>query len=455
MKIDHFREMQLLHEVGQNPSVTQRDLGRRIGLALGMINHRLRRLAEAGCIEILEMEGNRIQYHLTEKGLTERNRLVSEYLDHCMRYYRQVREQLHEKLSAFLQQGESRFALWGMGEIAEAAFLTIQEVGGTLVGVFGNSETKRSFFQVPVQPWDRIADTEFDRVIIAGSEGREEEDRRLRSFGVSSDKILRLSEEVPYLPKADLHNGFAPVSSSWQPEPALTDVVILCGGRGTRLKSLTAGTPKPLLRVADEPFLLRLMRRLKDGGFQRFVLAAHYLPGQFHTFAQVHQKEFPGMKVVVEPQPLGTGGALRHAVESVLTPAFLALNGDSWVEQEMGPLLREHSRHERDFTVVAVRADRVQGEALKKGVWKIGAEGQIVGFETQENAREGWVNAGCYVLNRSMVTCWPVGSYSLEANLMTLLQGRRSGVFCSPGRLLDIGTPETYASSREILGVIS
>lgn len=454
MKPDRFREMQLLHEVAQNPCLTQRDLGKRIGLALGMINHRLRCLSEVGWIEVIEVERKRIQYRITERGMQEKNRLLSEYLEHCMGYYRQVREHLKEQLGAFLLNGESRFALWGMGEIAEAAFLTIQEVQALLAGVYGDPEIKRSFFQVPVQPWAAIAGAEFDRVILAGSEGWVEQERRLQSFGISSQKILRLPEEASYLPKTGLHRWFTPVRSGWEPEPALTDVIILCGGRGTRLRSLTEATPKPLLPVGGEPFLLRLMRHLKEEGFRRFVLAAHYLPGQFHAFSEAHQEEFPGMRVVVEPHPLGTGGAIRHAAESVLSPSFLVLNGDSWVEQPMVPVLREHARHGRDFTVVAVRAGQVQGEALKKGVWKIGADGEIVGFETQENAREGWVNAGCYVLDRDLVTFWPVGSYSLETNLMTLLKERRSGVFCSAGRLLDIGTPDAYVRSGEVLDLL-
>lgn len=234
--------------------------------------------------------------------------------------------------------------------------------------------------------------------------------------------------------------------------PATTDVIILCGGRGTRLGALSLSTPKPLLPVGGEPFALHLIRRLAGEGFGRVVLAAHYLAVQFYDFVLAHQGVAQELELLVEPQPLGTGGALRFAAEAVRSETFVALNGDTWMTQPLAPVLEEHARAGRDCTAVVTPAARVEGGASGKGVWDIGADQQVRGFATPDVVSSGWVNAGVYVLGRSLVRSWPSGGpYSLEAEAPRLLRGARAGLFYSDTRLLDIGTPESYARAAHEL----
>ena len=254
-----------------------------------------------------------------------------------------------------------------------------------------------------------------------------------------------LSAAVPVVQQL-FANGSPAASAAVQ-----LDLVVLCGGRGTRLGQLSATTPKPLLPVDGEPFLLRLLRRMKQQGCGHMVLGAHYLAEQFEAFARVHAREFPHLEVVVEPEPLGTGGALREAADSVRSSTFVAINGDSWLPQPLAPVCQEHVRSQRRFTAVVVRTSHVHGGAVDKGLWDLGPDGAVRGFATQGRATDGWVNAGCYVLDRAMVRSWPRGSYSLEANLPHLLKGERAGVFCSTAHLLDIGTPECYARAGQAL----
>lgn len=226
--------------------------------------------------------------------------------------------------------------------------------------------------------------------------------------------------------------------------PATTDLMVLCGGRGTRLGSLTDQTPKPLLPVGDRPFLLHLLLRMKREGFTRVILSAHYRAEQFQRFLSTYGDLVPDVQLVVEPEPLGTGGALRYAMEQVRSSVFVVLNGDSWVWQPVASVLAEHQRVQRACTIVAVQASHVTGRALNKGRLQIGANDRLEDVTTQETVTDGWVNAGIYVLDRAMVASWPKGSYSLEATLPTLVKGYHAGVFRSQGRLLDIGTPECY-----------
>ncbi len=238
--------------------------------------------------------------------------------------------------------------------------------------------------------------------------------------------------------------------------PANVEAVILCGGRGTRLGTLSAATPKPLLRVGGEPFVLHLIQRLAREGVTRVVLAAHYLAAQFGAFVLAHRGLVPELELLVEPHPLGTGGALRFAAEAVRSETFVALNGDTWMTQTIAPVLQEHADAGRDCTAVVAPAARVECGASQKGVWDIGPEHEVRGFTTPDLVSSGWVNAGMYVFKRALVLAWPTGSYSLEAEAPRLLRGARAGLFYSNARLLDIGTPESYArAAQELAGSAS
>ena len=240
------------------------------------------------------------------------------------------------------------------------------------------------------------------------------------------------------------------IGTSSRSAAAATDVVILCGGRGTRLGALSAHTPKPLLPVGGEPFLGHIVRRLQRGGFRRVLFAAQHLAEQFHSFLAAYRQEGLDLRLIVEPEPLGTGGALRHAVDTVESPVFVALNGDTWLAEPVSWVLEAHLRAGRQCTAVIVRSSQVDGGARQKGVWRIENGGQVTGFTTEEAVSDGWINAGCYIFDSAVVRSWPGGRYSLEAEAPSLLRGVRTGLWYSDGRLLDIGTPACYAEANRM-----
>jgi len=235
-------------------------------------------------------------------------------------------------------------------------------------------------------------------------------------------------------------------------DPSDVDVVVLCGGRGSRLGPLTERVPKPLLPVGEHPFLLHQLMRLQHEGFRRFILAAGYLSKQFEEFARTWREAAPGMEVVIEPKPLGTGGGLRLAAERVRSERFVALNGDSVLDEPITPVLATHCEASRAMTLMAVRAARVVGGAAQKAICHLGAQDALLGFETVGHEAEGWINGGVYIIERAMALSWPVGAYSVESEMMWLVAGWRVGVWRSQGQLLDIGTPDCYAQAAEILG---
>ncbi|MBI4223665.1 MAG: NTP transferase domain-containing protein [Deltaproteobacteria bacterium] len=227
------------------------------------------------------------------------------------------------------------------------------------------------------------------------------------------------------------------------------DVVILCGGRGERLGPLTQKTPKPLLKIGKDPFLVHLLSQFQKDGFERLILAAHYMADQFQTFVKEHAALFPRLKLVVEKEPLGTGGALRHAASHVESPDFIAVNGDVFLSQSLQPVLEHHRRAASLFTMVAVRADKVEGAVANKGGLKMDEAGRLLRFQGHSREDEPWVNGGFYAVNKKRLLRWPEETYSLEKRLLSLMKPDPVNVFQSEASLLDIGTPECLAAAND------
>ena len=243
----------------------------------------------------------------------------------------------------------------------------------------------------------------------------------------------------------------SPATASNRVLAATTDAVILCGGRGSRLGALSVAIPKPLLPVAEQPFVLHLIQRMKREGFARIILAAHYQADHFLTFLFAHPNAVDVLELMVEPTPLGTGGALRYVADHIHSPQFLVVNGDTWLSQSLTPVLRAHHEAARACTAVVVHSNRVAGGARRKGVWRMGPHDTVRALTTEEEVTNGWINGGVYVFDRDVVCSWPQGCYDLEANLPSLLRGRCAGLFYSDAHLLDIGTPECYAKAAQVL----
>src|SRR5271154_295249 len=124
---------------------------------------------------------------------------------------------------------------------------------------------------------------------------------------------------------------------------SLPDAVILCGGAGVRLKSITGEIPKPMAKIGGRPFLELLLVQLKRHGCSRVVLSAGY---KHEVIRGYFGEKALGLEIVysVEVAPLGTGGALAQAAGEITTDITLVMNGDSYAEVDLGSLVSAHSK---------------------------------------------------------------------------------------------------------------
>jgi mannose-1-phosphate guanylyltransferase len=230
--------------------------------------------------------------------------------------------------------------------------------------------------------------------------------------------------------------------------------IVLVGGEGTRLRPLTDTTPKPALTLVDRPFLAYMIEWLARHGVSEVVLACGFLP-QVLREALAGEEERAGVSIryVVEPEPLGTAGAIRFAADQLgeeLDDRFLALNGDVLTDLDLTELLRAH---EERGALATIGLHPVE-DSSAYGLVRSGEGGEVLEFaEKTGKAVPGEVNAGMYVLERSVLDLIPPGrNVSIERSVFPAMVGEGLRALPLDGYWMDIGTPERYlAASWDIL----
>ncbi len=223
--------------------------------------------------------------------------------------------------------------------------------------------------------------------------------------------------------------------------PGIT-AVVLAGGKGTRLAPVLPDVPKVLAPVNGRPFLAWLLDLVSASGVSTTVLCTGYkAPLVEETMGARHQD----MALVYsrEHDPLDTGGALRLALDHIPTETVLAMNGDSFVNADLPAYFSWFAQKEIKAGMLVVRVP----DTARYGRVKFLESGRITGFSEKGAARgQGWINAGMYLLNKSLVSSIvPEKRHSLERDFFPQLarQGLLFG-HASQGDFLDIGTPETF-----------
>ena len=193
---EHERNLEILTAIGEGAPVTQRALAEQLGVALGLANLCLKRLASKGLIKVMEFPAKpsarkRLRYVLTPKGMAEKTRLSYEYMAYTVRLFRRTRGNLRETMARLHALGMKRFALCGVGEAAELAYLTLREFGLEPVGVF-DRESGGQFLGFPVRGLAEVAGEEIDGVIVATFDRPEQRVAELGRLGVPAGKCLTL-----------------------------------------------------------------------------------------------------------------------------------------------------------------------------------------------------------------------------------------------------------------------
>lgn len=221
----------------------------------------------------------------------------------------------------------------------------------------------------------------------------------------------------------------------------MTKLLVLAGGMGTRLRSVVADVPKPLASINGTPFLHFLMRHWHAQGIRDMTfLLRHQAPMIEGFLKREQQQEYMrdcALSTVIEPEALGTGGALAFAVRTLkIHGDFLAANADTWLGDGITELL--HTPTPAIATVAVENTERYGSVSIE--------DGKITAFkEKQASYGEGWINAGLYHLNCALFDRWDGKAFSLEQTLFPPLA--QSGQLLTAQlhtNFIDIGIPEDY-----------
>lgn len=224
--------------------------------------------------------------------------------------------------------------------------------------------------------------------------------------------------------------------------------VILCGGLGTRLQSVSQDIPKSMMPVGDRPFLEMQVSQFKHHGITRFLLLTSHL----HEVIEEHFGDGSKFGVEIEystePEPLGTGGALALARDK-LDEVFYLTNGDTIIP--IDPTLLDEGYHKQECLGFVTVYDNHEIIAVKNII--IDDHGQILLYSKNTSLPEmTGVEAGFSVFSKKILDICDKKNYSLEIEVFPKLinNGRLFGLKTSQ-RFYDIGTPERLELARSVL----
>ncbi len=193
MDIEAHRDLRLLEAVEQDSRVTQRSLATKLGIALGLTNIYLKRLARKGYIKFVNVQSNRITYLITPRGIAEKARLTYEFMDYSLHLYSEVRQHLRIVLQE-CAAAHRRVAIYGRGEAAELAYLSLREFGLEPVAVF-DARSGADFLGMPVRAIAEHGTVAFDLLILATLEPSNDHLAALVRDGLPAEKLFPLRRD--------------------------------------------------------------------------------------------------------------------------------------------------------------------------------------------------------------------------------------------------------------------
>ena len=181
---EDLRDLRLLEELEKNPIVSQRELSHRFGIALGVTNACLRRMARKGWIRIRDLNPRRIGYYLTPKGMLEKTRLTIHLISFRVQHYSELKKVIANRLLEMQRDGRQRIVFYGVSDEMEVAYITLQGVNLKLVGIVEDDENFQPniIFGYELEPVSRVKDLKPECILITSLDGSEKKKEKLRAL---------------------------------------------------------------------------------------------------------------------------------------------------------------------------------------------------------------------------------------------------------------------------------
>ena len=225
------------------------------------------------------------------------------------------------------------------------------------------------------------------------------------------------------------------------------EAIVLAGGMGTRLRYAVSDVPKPMAPVNGKPFLFHVLNWLKDFPVETIIMSVGY---KSESIVEFFGKSFCGINIeyVAEEAPLGTGGAIRFAMQKCSGENILVINGDTYFPVDIDSFHRFHREIDSKFSV----ALKPMKDFSRYGSVECTGD-KILKFNEKKHCSEGLINGGVYLINRDYFNSLNLpGVFSVEKEVLEKYAG--SGILrcmISDKPFIDIGIPEDYKRAGDFL----
>lgn len=221
--------------------------------------------------------------------------------------------------------------------------------------------------------------------------------------------------------------------------------VILVGGRGERMRPLTDNLPKPMLPINGKPILEYQINLLRKYGINNITLCGHYLFQKIMDYFGDGGRFGVEITYVDEPEPLGTGGALKNAGSKIKSKNFILMNGDIATNVCLSKLIQFHLEKHALATLVL----RVSDHPGDSDVIEINENCMVSNFVGKGQEETKTANTGIFAINKNFLDFIPNGVSNLEKDVISKMIGRPVFGFISDDYFKDIGTIERYSIAQE------
>ncbi len=228
----------------------------------------------------------------------------------------------------------------------------------------------------------------------------------------------------------------------------IRECIVLAGGLGTRLRSVVADKPKCMAPIGDKPFLYYLLQYLHRQGITHAVLSLGYKAEQVIDWCKSEQLPLQ-VSFAVEPEPLGTGGAIMHALPQLNNKGFFISNGDTFFE---APLQEQYLFHQQQQSQLTL-ALKPMRQFERYGTIQTAANGLVTAFNEKQYCEEGLINGGIYLTTSDFLHSLQLpAQFSFEKEVLEkqVQRGSLYG-FVSDTYFIDIGIPEDYERAQHDL----
>ncbi len=226
----------------------------------------------------------------------------------------------------------------------------------------------------------------------------------------------------------------------------MVEAIILAGGLGTRLASVVPTLPKALAPIRGKPFLDTMLERLAQSKMiAKAVLAIGYRSDAILRHYEERSAPLP-LAYSIEIEPLGTGGALLHALSQTEGKTLLVLNGDCFCNLFYSDFISYHSSKNADLTLAVLHSNDLR----RFGSVEFTDEGRITRFqEKSQEKTAGYLSAGIYLIEREVLSSFANGPCSIETDFFPKLLAKNMYAYIHKGSFLDIGTPQSYQLAQQ------